>query len=84
MTGRLRALWALVLQNSLLLLGGTLTGLIWANAAHPSYERFAHTLHFVVNSMPLPAQEFSFLSVPAGLRSGCQSSPAGSGLATGS
>jgi NhaA family Na+:H+ antiporter len=51
MSVRLRALWALVLQNSLLLLGGTLAGLIWANVAHPSYERFAHTLHFVVNDV---------------------------------
>jgi NhaA family Na+:H+ antiporter len=51
MSGRLRALWALVLQNSLLLLGGTLAGLIWANVAHPSYERVAHTLHFAVNDV---------------------------------
>lgn len=48
---RLRALWTLVLQNSLLLVGGTLTGLIWANLAHPSYERFAHSLHFAVNDI---------------------------------
>jgi Na+:H+ antiporter, NhaA family len=48
---RLRALWTLVLQNSLLLVAGTLTGLIWANVAHPSYERFAHSLHFAVNDI---------------------------------
>jgi NhaA family Na+:H+ antiporter len=51
MRGRLRALWTLVLQNSLLLLGGTIAGLIWANAAHPSYQRFAESLHFVVNDV---------------------------------
>lgn len=51
MSGRLRNLWALVIQNSLLLLGGTLAGLVWANVAHPSYQRFAHSLHFVVNDV---------------------------------
>ena len=51
MSGRLRSLWALVLENSLLLLGGTLAGLIWANLAHPTYERFARGLHFMVNDV---------------------------------
>jgi NhaA family Na+:H+ antiporter len=51
MTGRIRALWATVLQNSLLLVLGTATGLVWANLAHPSYERFAHALHFAVNDI---------------------------------
>src|SRR5512132_2840385 len=51
MTGRLRALWALTLQNSLLLAFGTVSGLVWANAAHPSYQRFADTLHFAVNDI---------------------------------
>src|SRR5215211_9409956 len=51
MSGRLRSLWLLVIRNSLLLLGGTLAGLIWANLAHESYERFAHSLHFAVNDV---------------------------------
>jgi NhaA family Na+:H+ antiporter len=51
MSGRLRALWAFVVQNSLLLLAGTVAGLIWANVAHPGYERFAHALHFAVNDI---------------------------------
>jgi Na+:H+ antiporter, NhaA family len=51
MTGRLRALWALTLENSLLLAVGTVAGLVWANVAHPSYQRFADSLHFVVNDV---------------------------------
>ena len=51
MTQRLRALWALVLQNSLLLAVGTVAGLVWANLAHPSYARFAHSMHFAVNDV---------------------------------
>jgi Na+:H+ antiporter, NhaA family len=51
MIGRLRALWGIILQNSLLLAVGTVTGLVWANVAHPSYQRFADTLHFAVNDV---------------------------------
>jgi NhaA family Na+:H+ antiporter len=51
MMDRFRALWALILQNSLLLAVGTVTGLVWANVAHPSYQRFAGTLHFAVNDV---------------------------------
>jgi Na+:H+ antiporter, NhaA family len=51
MIGRLRALWALTLKNSLLLAVGTVAGLVWANVAHPSYQRFADSLHFVVNDV---------------------------------
>jgi NhaA family Na+:H+ antiporter len=51
MIQRLRALWGVILQNSLLLAVGTVTGLVWANVAHPSYERFATSLHFVVNDV---------------------------------
>ena len=51
MIERLRALWGVILHNSLLLAIGTVTGLIWANVAHPSYERFATSLHFAVNDV---------------------------------
>jgi NhaA family Na+:H+ antiporter len=30
---------------------GAAVALVWANAAHDSYERFAHALHFVVNDV---------------------------------
>ena len=39
------------LNNSGLLIVGTLTALIWANLASDSYIHFAHTLHFVVNDI---------------------------------
>ena len=48
---RLRALWELTLKNSLLLAVGTVAGLVWANVAHPSYERFAASMHFAVNDV---------------------------------
>ena len=51
MTGRLRALWALTLKNSLLLALGAAAGLMWANVAHPSYQRFADSMHFAVNDV---------------------------------
>jgi NhaA family Na+:H+ antiporter len=51
MISRVRALWALVIQNSLLLAAGTVAGLVWANVHHPTYERFAHAVHFAVNDV---------------------------------
>jgi NhaA family Na+:H+ antiporter len=51
MIDRFRAIWRVVLANSLLLAVGTVSGLIWANVAHPSYQRFADTLHFAVNDV---------------------------------
>ena len=51
MSARLRALWALTLKNSLLLAVGTVAGLVWANVAHPSYQRFADSLHFAINDV---------------------------------
>ena len=45
-------LWSFVIDNSLLLVAGTLAGLIWANAAHDSYEQFTHGIvHFAVNDI---------------------------------
>lgn len=45
------SLWSIVLDNSLLLVAGTLAGLLWANLDHPTYERFSHALHFAVNDV---------------------------------
>ena len=44
-------LWAFVIDNSLLLVAGAIAGLVWANTGYPSYERFAHALHFAVNDI---------------------------------
>ena len=51
MIDRFHAIWRVILANSLLLAVGTVSGLIWANVAHPSYQRFADTLHFAVNDV---------------------------------
>jgi NhaA family Na+:H+ antiporter len=39
------------IDNSLLLVAGTVAALIWANTAGASYERFAHAWHFAVNDV---------------------------------
>ena len=51
MIDRFHAIWRVILANSLLLAIGTVSALIWANVAHPSYQRFADTLHFAVNDV---------------------------------
>jgi NhaA family Na+:H+ antiporter len=43
--------WSFIIDNSLLLVAGTVAGLVWANVAHASYERFAHAVHFAVNDI---------------------------------
>ncbi len=48
---RRRSLWAFVIDNSILLVGGALLGLAWANLAPHSYERVAHALHFAVDDV---------------------------------
>ena len=40
-----------ILDNSLLLLAGTLTAVIWANLDLSGYEHFAHYLHFAANDI---------------------------------
>jgi NhaA family Na+:H+ antiporter len=40
-----------ILDNSLLLIGGSLIALVWANLNYPAYESFAHLLHFGVNDV---------------------------------
>jgi Na+:H+ antiporter, NhaA family len=65
-------LWALVLDNSLLLVAGTVAALFWANLDHESYDRFAHALHFAVNDVgmvfffAMAAKEIVEATVPGG------------------
>jgi NhaA family Na+:H+ antiporter len=40
-----------ILDNSLLLIGGTIIALVWANLNYAAYEQFAHAVHFVVNDI---------------------------------
>ena len=44
-------LWKIILDNSLLLVAGAVTALVWANLHHDSYEHFSHALHFAVNDI---------------------------------
>ncbi len=46
-------LWSSIIENSLLLIAGALTALVWANLAHESYEDFSHLLHFAVNDVAM-------------------------------
>lgn len=40
-----------ILDNSLLLIGGAVIALVWANLNYPAYEHFAHSIHFAVNDI---------------------------------
>ncbi|MDQ3488449.1 MAG: Na+/H+ antiporter NhaA [Acidobacteriota bacterium] len=67
------AWWAFTIDNSLLLVFGTLAALIWANVDLHSYEAFAHgPLHFVVNDIgmvfffALAAKEIVESTLPGG------------------
>jgi NhaA family Na+:H+ antiporter len=61
-----------VLNNSLLLLAGTGTAVVWANLDVRSYDRIAHPLHFVVNDIgmvfffALAAKEVFEATLPGG------------------
>jgi NhaA family Na+:H+ antiporter len=46
-------LWAIIIENSLLLIGGTLAALVWANAAPDSYEALTHAARFTVNDIAM-------------------------------
>lgn len=48
---RLRALWTFAIENTLLLIAGAATALVWANVSLGTYEPFAHALHFAVNDV---------------------------------
>jgi Na+:H+ antiporter, NhaA family len=45
------SLWTYIIDNYLLLIGGTVCALVWANLHYASYERIAHFLHFPVNDI---------------------------------
>jgi Na+:H+ antiporter, NhaA family len=45
----LSRIWTFIIDNSLLLVAGTVTGLIWANVDHASYDSVAGVLRFPVN-----------------------------------
>ena len=65
-------LWRLILDNSLLLVAGALAALVWANVALPSYEYYAHAMHFAVNDIgmvfffALAAKEVFEATLPGG------------------
>src|SRR6478672_1517731 len=65
-------LWAFVIDNSLLLIAGTVTALVWANTGLASYEHVSHALHFVVNDVgmvfffALAAKEIVEATLPGG------------------
>src|SRR5262245_3146976 len=51
MIHRRSKLASFILENSLLLLAGTVAALVWANAGHESYTRFAEATRFFVNDV---------------------------------
>jgi NhaA family Na+:H+ antiporter len=59
-------------NNSGLLMAGTLIALVWANVERESYVRFSHLLHFVVNDIgmafffALAAKEVTEATAPGG------------------
>jgi Na+:H+ antiporter, NhaA family len=65
--------WSFTIDNSLLLVVGTVTALVWANLDLPSYERVTHgPLHFLVNDVgmvfffALAAKEILEARLPGG------------------
>jgi NhaA family Na+:H+ antiporter len=62
----------LVLDNSLLLLAGTMVAVVWANVDVETYEHLAHPLHFWVNDVgmvfffALAAKEIFEATLPGG------------------
>lgn len=61
-----------ILDNSLLLIAGTVIALVWANLNYEAYEHFAHSVHFVVNDIgmvfffALAAKEVVEATLPGG------------------
>ena len=43
--------WNFLIDNSLLLVAGTVAALLWANLEYESYEQVAHAMHFAVNDI---------------------------------
>ena len=61
-----------ILDNSLLLLAGTVTAVMWANLDLSGYDHFAHYLHFAANDIgmvfffALAAKEVFEATLPGG------------------
>ena len=51
MRARLRGYVQFFVENSLLLIAGTVAGLLWANIDFDSYSFISHHLHFVINDI---------------------------------
>ena len=47
----MNAWWSYVVSNSLLLIVGAVTALVWANVSLSSYTSFTHPMHFAVNDI---------------------------------
>ena len=72
-SGARNRIWAFTIDNSILLVVGTVTALVWANADIQSYERVTHgPLHFAVNDVgmvfffALAAKEIIEARLPGG------------------
>ena len=69
---KLRQATKTFVDNSGLLILGTVIALVWANLEHESYVRFAHRLHFIVNDIgmafffALAAKEVIEATAPGG------------------
>src|SRR5688500_6581650 len=69
---KLRQATKTFINNSGLLILGTLSALVWANLEGESYIRFAHDIHFVVNDIgmafffALAAKEVAEATAPGG------------------
>lgn len=66
-------LWNFIIDNSVLLVVGTLTAVVWANLDYKSYDAFTHgPLHFIVNDIgmvfffALAAKEIVEATLPGG------------------
>ena len=65
-------LWRVVLDYSLLLMAGAISGLVWANVDLHGYETFTHAVHFAVNDIAmvfffgLAAKEVFEATLPGG------------------
>lgn len=72
MTGGRSRLVRFIFANSLLLLAGTISAVVWANLDLTSYDRIAHPLHFWVNDVgmvfffALAAKEVFEATLPGG------------------
>ena len=72
---------AFIIENSVLLVIGTVGGLLWANLAFDSYDRFAHLLHFTINDVgmvfffAIAAKEVFEATLPGGPLSSMRAEP---------